>query len=116
MMGVAACGLAGSGNRRRECFHVPLSRKRRKWPYQTLYHAPRFWGAAMAWQVRHQGSAQEKSLSAAQIAQGLRDGILDPLDEVKGEKDTAWRSLENHPSFTSVVEEVETPPPAKHEE
>jgi biopolymer transport protein ExbD len=70
----------------------------------------------MTYQIRHQGSSAARSLSAEQIVQGLRDGVLDPLDEVKGPGDVEWQSLEAHARFAEVAEEVTAPPPRRHDE
>jgi biopolymer transport protein ExbD len=71
----------------------------------------------MSWKIRHQGSPQSKSVTQAQIVEGLRDGVWDPTDEVQGPGDAAWASLEDHPQFAELAEELEAPrPPADEEE
>lgn len=72
---------------------------------------------SMPWQLRHEGSPQAvRDLSAEQIEAGLRDGALEPTDEVRGPGEAAWQALENHPRFAEVAAEVEQPPRARHEE
>jgi biopolymer transport protein ExbD len=56
------------------------------------------------------------TLSAQQIAEGLRDGRFDASDEVRLAGETAWLPLEAHPQFAELVEELEAPPPRRHEE
>jgi biopolymer transport protein ExbD len=71
----------------------------------------------MSWQMRHQGSPKAvQGLTVAQIAQGLRDGLWSPTDEVRGPQDEEWAAIENHPQFAEVVEEVEDLPARFHGE
>jgi biopolymer transport protein ExbD len=71
----------------------------------------------MAWQLRHEGSPTAiKDLTLAQIAEGLRDGHWEPTDEVLGPGESSWQAIENHPELAEFAEEIETPPPARHEE
>jgi biopolymer transport protein ExbD len=65
----------------------------------------------MPWQVRHQGSPRAVgNLTPEQIADGLRDGVWEPTDEVLAPGDTAWIALENHPHFAELTADLETPP------
>lgn len=62
----------------------------------------------MAWRLRHQGSPQSvRNLTFEQIVQGLRDGVLDPTDEVQGDGEASWQAIENHPQLAEIAEEVE---------
>lgn len=66
----------------------------------------------MSWLVRREGSPEALSVpSAASVLEGLRDGNWLPTDEVKGPTDAAWRSIESHPTFAEVAEEIEPPKP-----
>lgn len=72
---------------------------------------------ASAWRYRREGSTQEsRDLALEQIIQGLRDGKIEPTDEVRGPADAAWQPIENHPDLADVAEEVEPPFPRVHEE
>lgn len=71
----------------------------------------------MAWQVRHEGSPQAiRDLTLQQIAEGLRDGLWETTDEVMGPADKTWQAIENHPQLAELAEEIEAPPPHRHEE
>jgi biopolymer transport protein ExbD len=71
----------------------------------------------MSWQLRHTGSPQVlKGLTLPQVVEGLRDGTWDVTDEVLGPSDKAWQTIENHPQLAEVAEEIDTPPPRRHEE
>ena len=71
----------------------------------------------MAWQLRHEGSPQlRKDLSLQQIVDGLRDGLWETTDEVMGPGETQWRKIEVHPQLAEIAEELEAPPPVRHEE
>lgn len=62
----------------------------------------------MSWQIRHQGSPQAVTgVSPETIAEGLRDGVWEPTDEVKGPNDSAWVAIENHPLFADMSADVE---------
>lgn len=68
----------------------------------------------MSWKIRHEGSPQSvEGLSVQQVVAGLQDGQWEPTDEVMGPSDRDWESIENHPQFAEVAEELEPPPP-KH--
>ncbi len=61
-----------------------------------------------AWFVRQQGSPAAVSVpNAGSVVEGLRDGNWLPTDEVKGPADATWRSIESHPTFAEIAEEVE---------
>jgi biopolymer transport protein ExbD len=70
----------------------------------------------MAWKVRHEGSPQARSLTLNEIAEGLRDGLWEPTDEVQGPGETAWTAIENHPQLAEVAAELEQPPPVREDE
>src|SRR5262249_21615202 len=55
-------------------------------------------------------------LSLGQIVEGLRDGQWATTDEVKGPGETAWTTIESHPQLAEIAEEIEAPPPKKHDE
>jgi biopolymer transport protein ExbD len=66
----------------------------------------------MSFSVRHQGSPKWVSgLSTAEVAAGLRDGRWEPTDEVRGDTESVWYTLEDHPGFAEAVADLE--PPAK---
>lgn len=69
----------------------------------------------MAWQVRHQGSPRAvQNLTAEQIADGLRDGVWEPTDEVMGPGDNTWTAIETHPQFAELADELEPPETIHH--
>ena len=71
----------------------------------------------MPWHLRHQGSPQELSdLTLTQIVEGLRDGLWEPTDEVKGPSERAWQAIENHPALAEIAEEIDAPPLLHREE
>lgn len=71
----------------------------------------------MTWKVRHQGSPQAiEGLSLAQVADGLRDGLWEPTDEVLGPGDRAWAAIENHPQLEELAADIEPPPAKPHED
>ena len=51
-----------------------------------------------------------------QVLQGLRDGLWDTTDEVRGPTDAAWTPIEDHPMFEELVAEMGPPPPLPHDE
>ncbi|MCI0638557.1 MAG: biopolymer transporter ExbD [Gemmataceae bacterium] len=71
----------------------------------------------MPWQLRHQGSPESlRDLSFAEIAEGLRNGRIEPTDEVLGPGDSDWQAIENHADLSEIAEEVERPPERRHVE
>jgi biopolymer transport protein ExbD len=71
----------------------------------------------MPWQLRHEGSPQQiNDLTLQQIAEGLRDGLWEPTDEVMGPGEPSWQAIENHPQLEEIAEEIEAPPLLKHDE
>ena len=63
----------------------------------------------MSWQVRHQGSTQAvQGLTVDEIAEGVRDGVWEPTDEVQGPGEGRWTAIENHPQFAEAAGEVES--------
>jgi biopolymer transport protein ExbD len=71
----------------------------------------------MSWQVRHQGSPRSVGgLFLEEIVSGLRDGVWETTDEVKGPGETAWQPIENHPQLADLAAELEQPPPRHRDE
>jgi biopolymer transport protein ExbD len=71
----------------------------------------------MPWRFRREGAAQERGdLSLEQITAGLRDGKIEPTDEVLGPGETAWVAIENHPALAEIAEEIDAPLPRIHDE
>lgn len=71
----------------------------------------------MTWQLRHSGSPKAvKGLTLTQVVEGLRDGLWETTDEILGPNDKTWQAIENHPQTAEIAEEVEAPPPRRHEE
>jgi len=71
----------------------------------------------MSWQIRHQGSPRSVGgLSLEEIIAGLRDGVWETTDEVKGPGETVWQPIENHPQLTALAAELEQPPPRRRDE
>jgi len=69
------------------------------------------------WRVRHEGSPTSVQLpSAAKVLEGLRDGDWEATDEVRGPTDARWTTLEEHPVFAEIVEEMTPPPPEPPDE
>src|SRR5476651_1536554 len=70
------------------------------------------------WKMRHQGSPQStKDLTDAQIIEAVVDGHWEPTDEVIGEFETEWQSLEIHPHFAPALADFVPPtPPAPPDE
>lgn len=65
------------------------------------------------WTIRHEGSPRSiENLSLQQVVEGLREGLWEPTDEVKGPGETTWAALENHPQLAEVIADLE-PPEAK---
>ncbi|MCS6851825.1 MAG: biopolymer transporter ExbD [Gemmataceae bacterium] len=69
----------------------------------------------MSWKVRHEGSPQAiEGLTLPQVAEGLRDGLWEPTDEVMGPTDDRWQAIENHPALADLAADFEPPPPKVH--
>jgi biopolymer transport protein ExbD len=65
----------------------------------------------MPWQIRHEGSPRAlQELNGEQIVEGLRDGVFEATDEVRGPEDSQWMALENHPQFAELAWDLEQPP------
>ncbi len=63
------------------------------------------------WNVRKEGAPVAMVFpTAAAVAEGLRDGNLDPTDEVKGPTDSTWTPIESHPVFEEVAQDAEPVP------
>jgi biopolymer transport protein ExbD len=69
------------------------------------------------WKVRHEGSPQSiDGLSFEQVADGLRDGLWEPTDEVMGPEESNWVAIENHPQLAETAADIEPPPPPQHDD
>ncbi len=69
----------------------------------------------MTWQIRHEGSPHATSgLTANQVLEGLKEGIWEVTDEVRGPRDVKWTALESHPFFEEALAELDEP--ARHSE
>lgn len=69
----------------------------------------------MTWQVRKQGSPTATSgLTAQQVLEGVKEGIWDVTDEVRGPTDLTWRPLESHPIFEEAIAEIEAAAAPRH--
>ncbi len=65
----------------------------------------------MSWSVRHEGSPRTiDGLTPQQVLAGLRDGLWEPTDEVKGPGEPAWVPIEDHRLFAEAAAELEPPP------
>ncbi len=63
----------------------------------------------MAWRIRHQGSASEVTgVTPDDIVDGIRNGVWEATDEVRGPNDPSWVMLGDHPVFQEIVEEIES--------
>jgi biopolymer transport protein ExbD len=70
-----------------------------------------------AWKVRHQGSPESVAgVSPEEIVDGVKDGIWEPTDEVKGPGESDWQALEVHPVFAQAMADYEPPPPHEPED
>src|SRR6478609_4934644 len=64
-----------------------------------------------AWKVRHQGSPESvDGVSPEEIVDGVKEGIWEPTDEVRGPGESEWKSLEVHPIFAQAMADYEPPP------
>lgn len=71
----------------------------------------------MLWQLRHEGSPQViQDLTLQQVVDGLRDGLWEANDEVRGPLEKDWRKIEAHPRLAEIAEELLAPPSVRHEE
>jgi biopolymer transport protein ExbD len=71
----------------------------------------------MPWRFRREGAAQDRQdLTLEQIAAALRDGKIEPTDEVMGPGDTGWQAIENHSALAELADELEAPLPRLHED
>ena len=69
------------------------------------------------WKVRHEGSPQSiDGLSFEQVADGLRDGLWEPTDEVMGPTESNWVAIENHPQLAETAADIEPPLPPQHDD
>ncbi len=63
------------------------------------------------WRVRAEGSPTATAVAGpAEVAEGLREGVWLPTDEVRGPADAAWVPLESHPLFEETAAELEPLP------
>jgi biopolymer transport protein ExbD len=68
----------------------------------------------MNWRMRREGSPHETSgLTPAKVMEGLRDGVWELTDEVRGPTDAKWTPLEGHPHFAEALADYDPEPP-KH--
>jgi biopolymer transport protein ExbD len=71
----------------------------------------------MTWKVRHEGSPRSvDDLTLEQVAEGLRDGLWEPTDEVMGPDDPDWVPIEGHPLLAEAAADVEPPPAPEHDD
>lgn len=64
------------------------------------------------WLVRQEGAPRATALPSAEaVMAGLRDGVWQPTDEVKGPDDPAFVALDAHPLFEEVAGDLEEPLP-----
>ena len=69
----------------------------------------------MSWKIRHEGSPRSiEGLTLPQVIEGLRDGLWEPTDEVRGPQDKQWVALESHPQTAEIAADLEPPPPPSH--
>src|SRR5262245_36278383 len=69
------------------------------------------------WRVRREGADVSSELPSAQaVVDGLRDGVWNGEDEVRGPGEPGWQSLEDHPQFAGIVAELEPPKPPPEDE
>jgi len=62
----------------------------------------------MSWKLRHEGSPNHiENLTLDQVADGVRDGLWEPTDEVMGPGERGWTAVESHPALSKVAEEAE---------
>lgn len=70
----------------------------------------------MSWQMRHEGSPHATSgLNPNQVLEGVKEGVWDVSDEVRGPTDAKWTPLESHPYFAEALAEVDTEPARRHD-
>ncbi|MGL4423529.1 MAG: ExbD/TolR family protein [Gemmataceae bacterium] len=66
------------------------------------------------WSIRFEGTSNLRSVDTAHaVLEGIRDGLWEPSDEVRGPGDTGYRLIEEHPLFADVIAEMG--PPEKRE-
>jgi biopolymer transport protein ExbD len=64
----------------------------------------------MTWSVRHAGSPRSVAgLTTEEVVAGLTEGRWEPTDEVRGEEETLWRPIEDHPQFAEVAFDLDPP-------
>lgn len=62
----------------------------------------------MSWQMRHEGSPHATSgLTANQVLEGVKEGVWDVSDEVRGPTEVKWTPLESHPFFEEAIAELD---------
>jgi biopolymer transport protein ExbD len=70
----------------------------------------------MIFSIRHEGSPQYvEGVAAAEILEGVKEGLWEPTDEIRGKGDADWTAIEQHPAFAAAMADMEPPPP-KHPE
>jgi biopolymer transport protein ExbD len=71
----------------------------------------------MRFSIRNEGSPQYvEGVEATAILEGVRDGIWEMTDEVRGPGESNWQSLELHPVFAKAMAEFEPPPAKPHDD
>lgn len=64
----------------------------------------------MSWQMRHEGSPHATSgLTPNQVLEGVKEGVWEFSDEVRGPTDAKWTPLESHPYFEEAIAELDEP-------
>ncbi len=70
----------------------------------------------MSWQMRHEGSPHATSgLSPNQVLEGVKEGVWEVSDEVRGPTDAKWTPLESHPYFEEAIAELDNEPMQHHD-
>jgi biopolymer transport protein ExbD len=69
------------------------------------------------WQVRQEGTDAATVVETANdVLAGLRDGVWQGSDEVRGPGDPRWTAIEAHPTFEEAAAELEAPPQEEADE
>lgn len=67
----------------------------------------------MSWQIRHAGSpAKITADNAEAVVNGLMNGDWEPSDEILGDGERNWKTIEDHPKFSSACEDLTPEKPA----
>lgn len=69
----------------------------------------------MTFSVRHEGSPRAvNGLSVGEIIAGLEEGRWEPTDEIRGDSDSEWQPLGDHPQLAATAAEVAPIPRKEH--